>query len=300
MKILLLGKNGQVGWELQRSLSVLGELRALGRDNGLDLANHHSLSACLKAFGPDVIVNAAAYTAVDKAQSPDQQALAQAINGDAPAILAQWAAQNNALLVHYSSDYVLDGKGDQPHTEQAPVAPLSFYGSTKAMGDAAIIQSGCRALILRTSWVYGVRGGNFARTMLRLAAERTKLQVVCDQIGAPTGADFLADIAAHMIRKTQANPRLAGLYHVAAAGYTSWHGYAQHLIQGAIARGLDLRLTPEKIEAIMTEQYPTPAQRPLNSRLCLKAWESAFGLSAPSWQWGVDRWLDQVVGTELS
>jgi dTDP-4-dehydrorhamnose reductase len=300
MKIVLLGKGGQVGWELQRTLAVLGNLHALGREDGLNLADTESLGRCLDAIKPDVVVNAAAYTAVDKAESPDQHALAKAINADAPEYMAHWAAQNDALFVHYSSDYVLDGRGDAPRTEQALVAPLSYYGATKAMGEAAIMQSGCRALILRTSWVYGVRGGNFARTMLVLATARTELKVVSDQMGAPTGADFLADVTGHMILQTQKDADLSGLYHVTAGGCISWHGYAQHLIQGATDRGMTLQLRPENIHAIPTQAYPTAAKRPLNSRLCLDAWQDAFGLVAPAWEVGVNRWLDQVVGADLS
>ena len=223
MNILLLGKNGQLGWELQRSLAPLGRVTALDRHgaDGLcgDLADLDGLAATVRAVEPQVIVNAAAYTAVDRAESePDQAAR---INAQAPAVLARAAAASGALLVHYGTDYVFDGSGQTPWQEDDATGPLNAYGRTKRAGEQAIVQAGCAHLILRTSWVYAARGGNFAKTMLKLAQERDALKVIDDQIGAPTGADLLADVAAHALRQLAQQPALSGTYHVAAAGHTS-------------------------------------------------------------------------------
>lgn len=293
MKILLLGPNGQLGWELQRSLAVAGEVVALDRHHGGDLANAPALLAAVQAVAPQVIVNAAAYTAVDKAESePD---LARQINADTPALLAIEARRLGALLLHYSSDYVFDGTGSAPRDEDAPIAPLSVYGRTKAEGEDAIRASGCQHLILRTSWVYAARGGNFARTMLRLAAEREQLKVIADQIGAPTGADLLADLSVHMLRATRANPALGGTYHAVAGGETSWHAYASHVIEFARARGVPLKVAADQVLPISTEQYPTPARRPLNSRLSTARLQQRFGLTLPPWQHGVTRLLNEIL-----
>lgn len=298
MRILLLGCNGQVGWELQRSLVPLGELTALDRAGTgpwkADLARPDVLVPMLDALAPQVIVNAAAYTAVDKAESePD---LARTVNAAAPGVLARWAAARDATLVHYSTDYVFDGSGDQPRAEDAPTGPLNVYGRTKLEGEEAIRASGCRHLILRTSWVYAARGGNFARTMLRLAVERDELEVVDDQIGAPTGADLLADVSAHMLRTLQHHPAFAGTYHCAAAGQTSWHGYARHVIEWARALGHPVRVAPGAVRPITTAEYSTSAPRPLNSRLDATKLRHAFGLSLPPWQEGVERMLTEVLG----
>jgi len=293
MKILLLGKNGQVGWELQRALAPLGEVIALDRSEGADLANAQALQAKVREIAPEVIVNAAAYTAVDKAESePD---LALAINAHAPGLLAQEAKRLNAWLVHYSSDYVFDGSGDTPRTEDAATGPLSVYGRSKLLGEEAIRESGCQHLILRTSWVYAARGGNFAKTMLRLAAERDQLKVIADQIGAPTGADLLADLTAQMLPTLRARPELSGTYHAVASGETSWHAYAQYVIEFARARGQVLRVAPDQVLAIPTRDYPTPAQRPLNSRLSTARLQAAFGLRLPHWQQGVERMLMEIL-----
>jgi len=293
MKILLLGKNGQVGWELQRALAPLGEVIALDRSEGADLANAQALQAKVREIAPEVIVNAAAYTAVDKAESePD---LALAINAHAPGLLAQEAKRLNAWLVHYSSDYVFDGSGDTPRTEDAATGPLSVYGRSKLLGEEAIRESGCQHLILRTSWVYAARGGNFAKTMLRLAAERDQLKVIADQIGAPTGADLLADLTAQMLAPARARPELCGTYHAVAGGETSWHAYAQYVIEFARAQGQVLRVTPDQVLAIPTRDYPTPAQRPLNSRLSTARLQAAFGLRLPHWQQGVERMLMEIL-----
>ena len=295
MKILLLGKNGQVGWELQRALAPLGQVVALDRrsEPAADLAQPESLAALVRSVRPDVIVNAAAHTAVDKAESePD---LAQAVNAVAPAALAREAAALGAWLVHYSTDYVFDGSGTAPWAESSPVAPLSVYGRTKADGEAAIRQSGCHHLILRTSWVYAARGGNFAKTMLRLARERDRLTVVSDQFGAPTGADLLADVAAHAIRVARQRPEVSGTYHAVAAGETSWHGYACHVIEHARAAGQSIKVPPGAIEPVPTSAFPTPARRPANSRLDTTLLRRTFDLTLPPWQQGVDRMLAEVL-----
>jgi dTDP-4-dehydrorhamnose reductase len=297
MKILLLGKNGQVGWELQRSLAPLGELIALDHDGapGLsgDFADPESLAATVRAVAPGLIVNAAAHTAVDKAESePD---FARTLNALAPGVLAREAAALGALLVHYSTDYVFDGSGSTAWTEDAPTGPLSVYGRSKCEGEERIRQSGCRHLIFRTSWVYAARGGNFARTMLKLAAERDKLTIIDDQHGAPTGAELLADVTAHAARMTLANPDLAGTYHLAAAGETTWHGYARHVIEFARARGVPIRVAPDAILPVPTSAFPTPAQRPANSRLATAKLRDAFGLSLPAWEQGVERMLTETL-----
>ena len=227
MQILLFGKGGQVGWELQRSLASLGELIALDLDSRQqcgDFTRLDDIAHTVRAIAPDVIVNAAAYTAVDKAESEPE--LVRTINALAPGILAREARKLGSWLIHYSTDYVFDGSGSKPWVETDPTGPLSVYGSTKLEGEEAIRASGCHHLIFRTSWVYAARGGNFARTMLRLAQERERLTVVDDQIGAPTGADLLADVTAHAIRTALQQPELSGLYHLVAGGETSWHGYA--------------------------------------------------------------------------
>ena len=298
MKILLLGKGGQVGWELQRALAPLGELVALGSDSPAplraDFTQPETLAATVRAVAPQVIVNAAAHTAVDKAESEPE--LARTINATAPAVLAREAQALGAWLVHYSTDYVFDGSGSAPWSEDSPTGALNVYGSTKLAGENAIRASGCRHLILRTSWVYAARGGNFARTMLRLAAERDRLQVIDDQIGAPTGAELLADVTAHALRAVRSRPELGGTYHAVAGGQTSWHGYAQHVIEFARAAGQAIRVQPQAIAAVPTGAFPTAAQRPLNSRLDTRKLQQAFGLTLPDWRLGVDRMLREVLG----
>jgi len=294
MKILLLGKNGQVGWELQRSLAPLGELIALGSDSrGLcgDLRDAAGLAATVRAVAPDVIVNAAAYTAVDKAESEAEAC--RTVNAGGPAVLAQEAARLGALLVHYSTDYVFDGAGEAPWVEDAATGPLNVYGQTKLEGEQAIVASACRHLIFRTSWVYAARGGNFAKTMLRLAGERERLSVVSDQLGAPTAAELIADVTAHAVRATLRQPGLAGVYHLAAAGTTSWHGYAGFVIEQARRAGMPIKVAPEAIAAVGSDAFPTPAARPRNSRLATDKLQSAFGLVMPPWQAGVERMLTE-------
>jgi dTDP-4-dehydrorhamnose reductase len=298
MKILLLGKNGQVGWELQRSLASLGEVLALDRHSTEyygDLSKPEQLAQTVLAFKPDFIVNAAAHTAVDKAESEPE--LAKVLNTDAPAALAKAAAQVGAWLVHYSTDYVFDGSGTHARQEGEGTGPLSVYGQTKLDGEKAIVASGCKYLIFRTSWVYAARGGNFAKTMLRLAQERDKLTVINDQHGAPTGADLIADVTAHAMRRvlnTQ-NISFSGVYHLVASGETTWHGYASHVIEKAKAIQPELGWTVADIAPVPTSAFPTPAVRPLNSRLCTAKLQQAFGLVLPAWQQGVDRMLAEIL-----
>jgi len=296
MKILLFGKNGQVGWELQRSLAPLGEVLALDRhstDFCGDLSQPERLAQTVRDWRPDVIVNAAAHTAVDKAESePD---LALCLNATAPAALAQAAADIGAWLVHYSTDYVFNGQGEQAWQEGDATGPLSVYGQTKLEGEQRITTSGCKHLIFRTSWVYATRGGNFAKTMLRLAAERERLTVIDDQHGAPTGADLIADVTAHAIRQALQQPDLSGIYHLVASGETSWHGYASHVITQARCVRPDLALRVNEIAPVPTASFPTPAQRPHNSRLHTGKLQQAFGLVLPPWQAGVNRLLTEIL-----
>ncbi len=295
-KILLFGKNGQVGWELQRSLAPLGELIALDADNTElcgDFNNPDGIAQTVRAVAPHVIVNAAAHTAVDKAES--EPALARTINALVPGVLAQEALTCNAWLVHYSTDYVFDGSGSRPWREADTTAPLNVYGATKLEGEQLIQQSGCRHLIFRTSWVYGARGGNFAKTMLRLAQEREQLRVIDDQIGAPTGADLLADITAHALRAARLRPELSGLYHLTAAGETTWHGYARFVLDFAQRAGVVLKVAPEDIQPVPTSAFPTAARRPHNSRLDTAKSQNTFDLHLPHWEAGVERMLTEIL-----
>jgi dTDP-4-dehydrorhamnose reductase len=298
VKVLLLGRGGQVGWELQRSLALLGDVVALDFDaahnpDGLcgDFTNLAGLAETVRRVQPHIIVNAAAHTAVDKAESEPE--LARLINAKAPATLAQAATELGAWLVHYSTDYVFDGSGKQPWLETDATGPLSVYGQTKLEGEQAVASTP-RHLIFRTSWVYAARGGNFAKTMLRLAGEREALSVINDQIGAPTSAELLADVTAHALRMVMAQPALAGLYHCAAAGETSWHGYCHYVLAQAQALGWALKAGPAQVSATATASYPTPARRPLNSRLSTAKLQSSFGLTLPHWQQGVGRMLTEI------
>lgn len=296
MKILLFGKNGQVGWELQRSLAPLGELIALDSqsvDFCGDLNNLEGLAKTIRTIAPDIIVNAAAHTAVDKAEN--EPALAHAINALAPGVLAQEAKRSDAWLIHYSTDYVFDGNGDTPWLETDVTGPLSVYGKTKLEGEKAIIASACKYLIFRTSWVYASRGANFAKTMLKLAQERDALKVINDQIGAPTGADLLADVTAHAIRTAMQRSEVSGLYHLVADGQTSWYGYANFVIDFARRAGLIIKVDPEAIVPVATTAFPTPAKRPLNSRLNTSKLQQVFNLSLPHWQTGVTRMLTEIL-----
>jgi len=296
LRILLLGKGGQLGSELQRSLAPLGEVVAPDRHDvqaGGDLTQVDALAAAVRHGAPELIVNAAAYTAVDKAESEPEQA--RLINAVVPGVLAREAERLGAWLVHYSTDYVFDGSGDRPWRESDTPGPINVYGQTKLEGER-LVQAGCsRHLIWRTSWVYAARGSNFARTMLKLAAEREELRVVDDQIGAPTGADLLADLTALAVRQASQRVDLAGLYHVSASGQTSWHAYASHVIEQA------RRIRPEAvrrvrdIRAVPSSDFASPARRPLNSRLDSSRFCAAFGLTLPPWQQGVDRMLAAIL-----
>lgn len=297
MKILLLGKDGQVGWELQRSLAPLGELVALGRSGaqGLcgDLGNLEGLAQTVRQLRPDVIVNAAAHTAVDRAESAP--ALARTLNALAPEVLAREALALGALLVHYSTDYVFDGSGTAPRAETDAVAPLSVYGSSKLEGEQRIQAVGCQHLIFRTSWVYAARGGNFAKTMLRLAQERETLTVVDDQWGAPTGADLIADVTAHATRHVVQRKQDAGLYHLVAQGATNWHAYARYVVEQALQIQPTLAIKAREIRPVPSSAFPTPARRPQNSRLDTHKLQTTFSLQLPAWQQGVTRMLHEIL-----
>jgi dTDP-4-dehydrorhamnose reductase len=299
MKILLLGRDGQVGWELQRSLAPLGELVALGRDAGAnpeglcgDLSQLDALAQTVRSVRPDVIVNAAAHTAVDKAESePD---LARTLNTLAPGVLADEAQALGAWLVHYSTDYVFNGSGERPWKEDDATGPLSVYGRTKLEGEQAVQQRCRRHLIFRTSWVYAARGGNFAKTMLRLAQTRETLQVIDDQLGAPTGAELLADVTAHAIRQATQAPSVAGIYHLAASGCTSWCEYAKYVIALMDSAQPAIKRVATEIKPVPTSAFPTPARRPNNSRLDTSKLQTTFGLALPAWQTGVTRMLNEI------
>ncbi len=296
MNILLLGKGGQVGWELQRSLAVLGDVTALDFDSQEhcgDFSNPAGVADTVRALRPDVIVNAAAHTAVDKAESePD---LARLLNATTPGVLAEEAARLGAWLVHYSTDYVFDGSGTRPWLETDTPAPLSCYGRTKLEGEQLIQQSGARHLILRTSWVYAARGGNFAKTMLRLAQERDRLTVIDDQWGAPTGADLLADVTAHAIRHLAQHPQDGGLYHCVAAGETNWNLYAKEVLTLAAQTQPAIKLKATEVAPVPTSAFPTPAVRPHNSRLDTRRLQATFGLRLPHWRDGVARMLTEIL-----
>jgi len=296
MKILLLGKGGQVGWELQRSLAGLGELVALDHDSTDlcgDFTQPEGLAQTVRRVQPQLIVNAAAHTAVDKAESEPE--LARLINATAPGVLAHEAQGLGAWMVHYSTDYVFDGSGSRPWLECDSCAPLSVYGQTKLEGEQAVASACSRHLIWRTSWVYAARGGNFAKTMLRLAQERELLTVIDDQVGAPTGADLLADVTALALREAQRRPELAGLYHLSAGGQTSWHGYAEHVLARARQLKPELPWKVREVRAVPSSAFQTAARRPLNSRLNTTRLQTAFGLRLPPWQQGVDRMLDEIL-----
>ncbi|MFC5547926.1 dTDP-4-dehydrorhamnose reductase [Massilia aerilata] len=299
MKILLTGKDGQLGFELARALAPLGEVLAVGRAN-CDLADADALRALVRSYAPDVIVNPAAYTAVDRAESDRDTAFA--VNARAPGVLGEEAARLGALVVHYSTDYVFDGSGQAPYTEADSPAPQNVYGRSKHAGELALAEACPRHLIMRTSWVLGAQGGNFAKTMLRLAAERGQLRVVDDQCGAPTSAGLLADLTAHLVRQHareggQAFPY--GIYHVAASGETSWYDYARFVLGAAREAGMPLRAGPEDVLPVHTAAYPTAAKRPANSRLDTGRFRHAFGLRLPPWQDGVRQVLQQIIQKDI-
>lgn len=295
LNVLLMGKNGQVGFELQRSLAILGEVTAVDQAD-CDLSDAVAIRQLVAQAQPDVIVNSAVYTAVDKAESePD---LARAINATAPGILAEEAHRLGALLVHYSTDYVFDDAMPGAYLETDATNPRSVYGGTKRDGEIAVRAATDNHLILRTSWVVGAHGGNFAKTMLRLVAERESLNVVADQWGTPTSAALLADITAHLIRQWKAKDKRQfpyGTYHVVAGGETNWCDYARFVIGEALQAGKAMKATPEAIKAIPAADYPTPAQRPYNSRLDTASFKNTFGLDLPHWQIGLRHILQQIL-----
>ncbi|MBN9429782.1 MAG: dTDP-4-dehydrorhamnose reductase [Burkholderiales bacterium] len=300
MKILLLGKNGQVGHALQRALVPLGELHALDRAQ-CDLADEAALRAAIRRIAPQVIVNAAAYTAVDRAESEAE--LAQRINADAVAAIAQEAAAQRAWLVHYSTDYVFDGDKNSPYDESDDTAPLSVYGRSKLAGEQAIAAAHGRHLVFRTSWVYAAHGSNFAKTMLRLAAQRATLSVVADQFGAPTSAELIADVTAlalYRVLACEGGEALAGLYHLSAAGQTNWCDYARFVIGRAASHGLPLQASPETVRPIATADYPTAARRPRNSRLDSGRLRAAFGLHLPDWRHHLASMIDDLATRDNS
>lgn len=294
MRLLLTGKRGQLGFELQRALAPLGEVVALDHA-ACDLADPSAIRRVMAEVRPQVVINPAAYTAVDKAES--EPALAHAVNGVAPGVFGEAAAALGALVVHYSTDYVFDGRKVGAYHEGDAPCPQSQYGRSKLAGEQTLLASGADCLIFRTSWVFGAHGGNFAKTMLRLAAERDGLKVVADQFGAPTSAALLADVTAQVLGRYLHQGRVGfpfGLYHLAAGGETSWHGYAQTVIEAARRAGRPLRVTPEQVLPISTAEYPLPAARPANSRLDTQRFRETFGLELPVWQHGLDLVLQQI------
>ena len=296
MKILLLGANGQVGWELQRSLSPLGDLVALDRHSNQlcgDLTNLNGIAHTVRLLAPDVIVNAAAYTAVDRAEIDVETA--HLVNAVAPGVIAKAATATGAWLVHYSTDYVFDGSGSKPWVETDPTNPLNVYGKTKLEGEQRIASHCAKHLIFRTSWIYAARGSNFAKIMVRLAHESKTLNVINDQFGAPTGAELLADVTAHAIRQVRQRPQDAGLYHLAASGQTTWHGYAKHVLASAEYAQPAIKLIVKEVTAVPTSAFVTPAVRPHNSRLNTAKLQTTFGVTLPAWQQGVDRMLAEFL-----
>ncbi|QCT22036.1 dTDP-4-dehydrorhamnose reductase [Jejubacter calystegiae] len=293
MNILLFGKTGQVGWELQRALAPLGNVIALdlhSKDYCGDFSQPEGVAETVRKIKPDVIVNAAAHTAVDKAES--ERGLAELLNATSVEAIAKEAAAINAWLVHYSTDYVFPGDGEQPWLESDATSPLNVYGETKLAGEAAIQKYCSNHLIFRTSWVYAGKGNNFAKTMLRLAKERKELAVINDQFGAPTGAELLADCTAHAIRTALVKPEVTGLYHLVASGTTTWYDYAALVFAEARTAGIELAI--EKLNPVPTSAYPTPARRPHNSRLNTQSFQETFELVLPDWQLGVKRMLAEI------
>ncbi|MEZ2221997.1 dTDP-4-dehydrorhamnose reductase [Rhizobium sp. RCC_161_2] len=291
--ILVTGANGQVGFELQRSLAPLGKVTAVTRAE-MDLASEASILSALEEHKPSIIVNPAAYTAVDRAESEREQAMA--VNAVAPGVLARWAAENGAYLVHYSTDYVFDGTKADAYVETDPVNPQSVYGESKWLGEEAVRSSGARHAILRTSWVYGHHGNNFLKTILRLAQERSSLNIVADQIGAPTSAALIADVTrgvVEFVSRSEA-PDVSGTYHLSAQGNTSWHGYAVQIVREALAKNFNLALALDAVKPISTAEYPTPAKRPQNSRLNCAKLMDRFDLRLPGWQEGVNDVIERL------
>lgn len=296
MKILLFGKTGQVGWELQRSLATLGDVVALSSKSQEfcgDFTNLTGLASTVQAIAPDIIINAAAFTAVDQCEQDVE--LANLINVKAPTRLAEEAKKLKALFVHYSTDYVFDGSGNQPWMEGDVTNPLGVYAQTKLDAEKNIEAIGGDYLIFRTSWVYAPRGRNFAKTMIHLAQERDALSVVSDQIGAPTSAELIADVTAIAVRKTLDNLAHCGIYHLVADGYVSWHGFAAYVLDYCRQRGMQFKVLPDHVKAVTTAEYPTPAKRPLNSRLNTQKLKQTFNIYLPHWHVGVGRMLEEFL-----
>jgi len=300
MKILLLGKDGQVGWELQRALAPLGEVIACNRHMA-DLEQPEILRQFVRDTAPQIVVNAAAYTAVDRAESEPERAMR--VNAESVGVLAEEVKLLNGWLVHYSTDYVFDGSKDSAYLETDATAPQSVYGESKRAGELAIKFAGCKHLILRTSWVFAARGHNFAKTMLRLAKEREELKVVCDQIGVPTSAELIADVTALVLYRLRHDQSLAeyvsGTYHLVADGEVSWHSYAQYIIAEALRHGVVLKTRPERVHPIGTAEYPLPARRPANSRLNTQKLRDTFDVTLPSWQTHAQRMIAEIIQMEI-
>lgn len=295
MKIALFGKDGQVGWELQRSLSIVGEVLATEQDE-LDFERPDSLREWIRRHRPDAIVNAAAYTAVDQAESEPEKA--KRINTEAVGIMAEEARRLNAWLIHYSTDYVFDGTKAAPYEEEDKANPLSVYGRTKWEGEEALRSCHGRNIIFRTSWVFASRGKNFIKTILRLAKEKESLRIIADQWGAPTSAELLADVTAlalHRVLDGEPESHLSGTYHLVAAGETTWHEYARYVLTMAQACGVTLKVAPQAVVPIPTEAYPLPAKRPKNSRLSVAKVTQTFGVCLPDWQYHVRRSVDELI-----
>lgn len=300
MKILLFGKNGQVGWELQRSLAPLGEIVALSsssRELCGDLMRFDDIHQTIQSVAPDIIVNAAAYTAVDKAESDVEHA--DILNAQVPAFLAEEAKQRGICLIHYSTDYVFNGASDKPYHEADLPDPINMYGNSKLRGENGVIASGCQYLIFRTSWVYAAHGNNFIKTILRLSQQREKLSIVNDQIGAPTGAELIADVTAHALHTLKTQSVVSGLYHLTAEGCTSWYEFAQFILRYVEREYTYFTKPPSRIIAIPSADYPVPAKRPLNSRLDTSKLEQTFELSLPNWKIGVLRVLDEILTLKI-
>ena len=295
MKILLTGKNGQLGFELQRALAPLGRIYAYDQEE-CNLADPDAIRSLIRKVQPDLIVNPAAYTAVDRAES--EQETARAVNTLAPEVMGEEAQRINAGVIHYSTDYVFDGTSSRPYLETDHTNPLNVYGLTKRDGDVALQQACANHLIFRTSWVVGAHGNNFAKTMIRLASEREELSIVGDQFGAPTSASLLADITAQIVGRGQREGMTTlpfGLYNLTASGVTTWHGYACFVLEQALKKGLSLRVKAEDVKAITTDQYPLPAKRPANSQLDTSLFQSTFGFELPDWQQGMHHILQQIL-----
>jgi dTDP-4-dehydrorhamnose reductase len=307
MRILITGRNGQLGWALARHAAPLGEIIAVGRDE-LDLSRPDTLADTVVTLRPDVVFNAAAYTAVDRAEQDRDTAFR--VNAESPAVLARACAGIGAAFVHYSTDYVFDGSKPTPYVEDDPTGPLNVYGASKLEGERGVLDAGGAAIVLRTSWVYGDHGGNFAKTMLRLAGERDALRVVGDQHGTPTWAGRLADLSVDIVRQASSSGDLPGwlgtrrgVYHASAAGATTWAGYARHVIETASAQAAlapALRTHPDRIEAIPSSAYPTPAARPLNSLLDGSALQRAFGYRMPDWKVDVTDFVKRLAAAHAT